>query len=201
VSRTQAAVHDREAAEQLGFDLIGVNEHHQNAYGLMPSPNIMAACLVRRTRRAKILVLGNAMPLYEHPLRVGEELAMLDVISGGRLIAGMVVGLGVEAYTYEINPTFIRERYREAHDLIVRSWTEAGPFHFEGKHYDFRFVNVWPRPFQKPHPPIWIPGSGSIETIQWVAERRYPFVAIPFSPFEVMCRHFDLLREDAATRL
>jgi alkanesulfonate monooxygenase SsuD/methylene tetrahydromethanopterin reductase-like flavin-dependent oxidoreductase (luciferase family) len=190
-----------EAAERLGFDVIGVNEHHQNAYGLMPSPNIMAACLARRTSRIKILVLGNALPLYDHPMRVAEELAMLDVITGGRLITGMVVGLGVEAFTYEVNPTFIRERYREAHDLIVRAWTEPGPFHFEGKHYDFRYVNVWPRPFQQPHPPIWVPGSGSVETIRWVAEKRYPFIAIPFSPFVVMKEHFDVLKEYAWTQL
>jgi len=189
------------AAERLGFDVIGVNEHHQNAYGLMPSPNIMAACLTQRTTRIKILILGNALPLYDHPQRVAEEIAMLDVISGGRIIAGMVVGLGVEAYTYEVNPTFMRERYREAHDLIVRAWTEREPFHFEGKHYDFRFVNVWPRPLQQPHPPIWIPGSGSIETIRWVAERRYPFIAIPFSPIQVMKEHYDTLREYSATAL
>jgi alkanesulfonate monooxygenase SsuD/methylene tetrahydromethanopterin reductase-like flavin-dependent oxidoreductase (luciferase family) len=187
------------AAERLGFDVIGVNEHHQNAYGLMPSPNIMAASLIQRTSRIKVLVLGNALPLYDHPQRVAEELAMLDVLSNGRLITGMVVGLGVEAFTYEINPTFIRERYREAHELIVRAWTEPGPFHFEGKHYDFRWVNVWPRPIQKPHPPIWIPGSGSMETIRFVAERRYPWIALPYSQFDVMKEHFEMLREYAAT--
>ena len=188
-------------AETLGFDAVGVNEHHQSAYGLMPSPNIIAACLAQRTQRVKILILGNALPLYDHPLRVAEELAMLDVISGGRIIAGMVVGLGVEAYTYEVNPTFFRERYREAHDLIVEAWTRPGPFHFEGKHYDFRFVNVWPRPLQQPHPPIWIPGSGSIETIRWVAEHRYPFIALPFSPYQVMQEHYGLLRDYAASTL
>jgi len=187
-------------AEALGFDAIGVNEHHQTAYGLMPSPNIMAAALIQRTSRIKVLVLGNALPLYDHPQRVAEELAMLDVLSAGRLIAGMVVGLGVEAFSYEINPTFVRERYREAHELIVRAWTEPGPFHFEGKHYDFRWVNVWPRPYQQPHPPIWIPGSGSMETIRFVAERKYPWIALPYSQFEVMKEHFDMLREHAATR-
>ena len=189
------------AGERLGFDAIGVNEHHQNAYGLMPSPNIIAAMLVQRTSKVKILVLGNALPLYDHPQRVAEEFAMLDVISGGRLIAGLVVGLGVEAYTYEINPTAFRERYREAHDLIVRAWTEPGPFHFDGKHYNFRWVNPWPLPMQKPHPPIWVPGSGSVETIRWVAEHQYPFTAVPFSPFDVMKEHFDLLREYSSTNL
>jgi alkanesulfonate monooxygenase SsuD/methylene tetrahydromethanopterin reductase-like flavin-dependent oxidoreductase (luciferase family) len=189
-----------EYAAELGFEGIGVNEHHQNAYGLMPSPNIMAAALIQRTSRIKVLVLGNALPLYDHPQRVAEELAMLDVMSAGRLIAGMVVGLGVEAFSYEINPTFVRERYREAHELILRAWTEPGPFHFEGKHYDFRWVNVWPRPYQQPHPPIWIPGSGSMETIRFVAERKYPWIALPYSQFDVMKEHFDMLREHAASR-
>jgi alkanesulfonate monooxygenase SsuD/methylene tetrahydromethanopterin reductase-like flavin-dependent oxidoreductase (luciferase family) len=130
---------------------------------------------------------------------VAEELAMLDVLSAGRLIAGMVVGLGVEAFSYEVNPTFVRERYREAHELIIRAWTEPGPFHFEGKHYDFRWVNVWPRPYQQPHPPIWIPGSGSMETIRFVAERKYPWIALPYSQFDVMKEHFDMLREHAAS--
>src|SRR5260370_532593 len=178
----------RRAAERLGFDVIGANEHHQHPSALMPSPNIMAAPLTQRPSRIKILVLGNALPLYDHPQRVAEELAMLDVLSNGRLITGMVVGLGVEAFTYEINPTFIRARYREAHELIVRVRTAPVPFHFAGKHYDFRLVNVWPRPIQKPHPPIWIPGSGSVETIRFVAERRYPWVARPYSQFAVMKR-------------
>jgi alkanesulfonate monooxygenase SsuD/methylene tetrahydromethanopterin reductase-like flavin-dependent oxidoreductase (luciferase family) len=166
------------AAERLGFDVIGVNEHHQNAYGLMPSPNIMAASLIQRTSRIKILVLGNALPLYDHPQRVAAELAMLDVLSNGRLITGMVVGLGVEAFTYEINPTFIRERYREAHELIVRAWTQEGPFRFEGNHYQHRVVNPWAVPLQKPHPRIWIPGVLSKETIIWAARQRYPYIAL-----------------------
>src|SRR5437868_15238148 len=89
-----------ELADQLGFDGLCVNEHHQNAYGLMPSPNIMAAALARRTSRAKLVILGNVLTLYDHPLRVAEELAMLDVISGGRLVSGQVVGTGNEFFSY-----------------------------------------------------------------------------------------------------
>src|SRR5262249_21696408 len=106
------------AAERLGFDVVGVNEHHQNAYGLMPSPNIMAAALTKMTSHVKILVLGSALPLYDHPLRVAEEVAMLDVMSGGRMIAGMVVGLGVDAYSYAANPTFLRQPRRQDHDPV-----------------------------------------------------------------------------------
>src|SRR2546423_453002 len=74
-----------EYAETLGFDGVCVNEHHQNAYGNMPSPNLVAAMLARRTSRVKIAVVGDALPLYNPPTRIAEEWAMLDVISGGRL--------------------------------------------------------------------------------------------------------------------
>ena len=168
-----------ELADQLGFDGVCVNEHHQNAYGLMPSPNIMAACLARRTTRAKLVILGNVLTLYDHPLRVAEEIAMLDVISGGRVVSGQVVGTGNEFFSYNVNPTYARERFYEAHELIVKAWTEPGPFPWEGTHYRFRYVNVWPRPFQQPHPPIWIPGSGSRETIEWVARKRFTYMVLP----------------------
>jgi alkanesulfonate monooxygenase SsuD/methylene tetrahydromethanopterin reductase-like flavin-dependent oxidoreductase (luciferase family) len=167
-----------ERAEQLGFDGLAVNEHHQTAYGTMPSPNIMAAALVRRTRRARIAILGNALPLRDHPLRVAEELAMLDVLSGGRMISGFVRGIGCEYLSLGVNPAHSRERFYEAHDLIVRAWTEPGPFCFEGKHYRVRYANPWPRPLQKPHPPIWLPSQGSTETIRWGARHRYPFVSV-----------------------
>jgi hypothetical protein len=101
-------------AEELGFDGVCVNEHHQNAYGLMPSPNVIAGALTQRTKRCKIAVIGNALPLYNPPLRVAEEFAMLDVLSGGRLVAGMVVGGGPEYFSYRVNPTTAREKFREA---------------------------------------------------------------------------------------
>jgi alkanesulfonate monooxygenase SsuD/methylene tetrahydromethanopterin reductase-like flavin-dependent oxidoreductase (luciferase family) len=189
---------EMEYAEELGFDGVCVNEHHQNAYGLMPAPNIMAAAIARRTRRAKILILGNGLPLRDHPLRVAEEVAMLDVMSGGRIVSGFVRGIGAEYYSMGINPTYSRERFHEAHDLIIRAWTEPGPFDFEGKHYRVRYVNVWPRPLQKPHPPIWIPGSGSLETINWCAhpDRRYPFLAV-YMPTTQVASLFDLYRQSA----
>lgn len=167
-----------EYAEQLGFDGLGVNEHHQNAYGTMPSPNLVAAALVRRTTTARIAILGNALPLRDHPLRVAEEVAMLDVMSGGRIISGFVRGIGCEYLSFGIDPTRSRERFYEAHDLIVRAWTEDGPFCFEGKHYRVRYANIWPRPLQRPHPPIWLPSQGSTETIRWSAQRRYPFISV-----------------------
>ncbi len=181
---------EMERAETLGYYGLAVNEHHQNAYGTMPSPNLMAAALIRRTQRAKIAILGNALPLRDHPLRIAEELAMLDVMSGGRIISGCVRGIGCEYLSLGINPTYSRERFYEAHDLIVRAWTEDGPFAFEGKHYQVRYANIWPRPLQKPHPPIWLPSQGSTETIHWGAERRYPFVSV-FTSFAQTKRLLD----------
>jgi alkanesulfonate monooxygenase SsuD/methylene tetrahydromethanopterin reductase-like flavin-dependent oxidoreductase (luciferase family) len=159
--------------EELGFDGLVLNEHHQNVYGLMPSPNLVASALTQRTRRAKIVVLGNLLPLHLNPLRVAEEYAMIDSMSGGRLIAGFAVGGGPEAFNYDIPQPQARTRYWEAVDLIHRCWTEDGPFSHEGRHFPLRYVNIWPKPEQRPHPPIWIPGALSIETMEEVAKRGY----------------------------
>jgi alkanesulfonate monooxygenase SsuD/methylene tetrahydromethanopterin reductase-like flavin-dependent oxidoreductase (luciferase family) len=186
-------------AEQLGYDGVCVNEHHQTAYGLMPSPNLIASILARQTSRVKIAVIGNALPLYNPPTRVAEEFAMIDCISGGRLIAGFVVGGGPEYYASGINPAEARERFREAHDLIIRAWTEQGPFRFFSKHYKLNYVNPWPLPVQKPHPPIWIPGVGSLETMQFVAKRRYAYMGIPYFHISVFKRTFEQFREACAS--
>ena len=185
-------------AEEVGFDGVCVNEHHQNAYGLMPSPNLMAAILARQTKQVKLAVIGNALPLYNPPTRIAEEFAMIDCISEGRLIAGFVVGGGPEYFSYGINPTYAREMYREAHDLIIRAWTEPGPFRFFSKHYKLNYVNPWPLPLQKPHPPIWVPGVGSLETMEFVAKRRYSYMGIPYFHISVFKRTFDMFREACA---
>jgi alkanesulfonate monooxygenase SsuD/methylene tetrahydromethanopterin reductase-like flavin-dependent oxidoreductase (luciferase family) len=182
-------------AEELGFDGVCVNEHHQNAYGLMPSPNVIAGALTQRTKTCKIAVIGNALPLYNPPLRVAEEFAMLDVLSNGRLVAGMVIGGGPEYYSYRVDPTHARERFREALDLIVKAWTTPGPFPWHSKHYYVPYVNPWPRPLQQPHPPIWIPGVGSLETIEFVAQRRYAYMGVPYFHIDVFRRVFAQFRE------
>ena len=120
--------------EELGFDGLVLNEHHQNIYGLMPSPNIIAAALTQRTKSARIVVLGNLLPLHLNPLRVAEEYAMIDSITGGRLVAGFAVGGGPEAYNYQVASPQARQQFWEAVDLIVKTWTEDGPFEHEGRH-------------------------------------------------------------------
>lgn len=184
-----------ERADKLGWDSVIVNEHHQNAYGTMPSPNIMAAVLTQRVKRARIGIVGNALPLHDDPLRVAEEIAMLDVISGGRIISGFVRGTGMEYYSYNLNPTLSRERMNEAHDLILQAWTRPGPFAFEGEHYNYRYVNIWPRPIQQP-PPIWLPGTASAETIDFAAQHKYPYMTV-FMTMEQRQRAYDLYRRTA----
>lgn len=182
-------------AEDLGFDGVCVNEHHQNAYGIMPSPNLIASILARQTSRVRIAVVGNALPLYDPPTRVAEEFAMIDNISGGRLIAGLVVGGGPEYYSFSINPAHARERFAEAHDIVLKAWTEPGPFEYIGKHYKLRYVNSWPRPVQQPHPEVWIPGAGSVETVEFVARHRYAYMGIPYFHISVFERMFKMFRE------
>ncbi|CAO5162725.1 LLM class flavin-dependent oxidoreductase [Frankia sp. AiPs1] len=179
-----------EYAEQVGFDGLVVNEHHQTAYGSMPSPNLFAAMLARRTSRAKIAVIGNALPLYHPPTRVAEEFAVLDVVTGGRLIAGMVVGGGPEYYSSGINPAQARGRFNEALDLVLQAWTRPGPFEFHGEYYQIPRVNTWPRPLQQPHPPVWIPGMGSRETMELVAARGFSYVGLPFFHISVFERNY-----------
>jgi alkanesulfonate monooxygenase SsuD/methylene tetrahydromethanopterin reductase-like flavin-dependent oxidoreductase (luciferase family) len=186
------------SAEKLGFDAISVNEHHQTAYGLMPAPNLIASALIQRTSRIRIAILGRALPLANNPIFIAEELAMLDTLSRGRIIAGFVRGIGTEYHATGLNPSFSHERFQEAHDLIVSAWTRPGPFQFEGEHYNFRYVNLWPRPYQNPHPPVWIPSQGSSETIQWAAapERKYPFL-VTFSAFDLVKKYLMSYAEQA----
>jgi len=172
-----------EYAEECGFDGIGVNEHHANGYGLMPSPNLMAAALARRTSKSALVVLGNSIALYNPPLRVAEEFAMLDVISGGRLLAGFPVGTSMDTnYCYGQIPALTREKYREAHDLIMRAWREDEPFTFNGRYNQLRYANCWPKPIQSP-PPIFIPGGGSLETYDFCIENDYVYCYLSFTGY------------------
>ena len=175
-----------EYAADCGFDAVCVNEHHSNGYGLMPSPNLIASSLARRTTDTAICVMGNSLALYNPPTRVAEEFAMIDCISGGRLIAGFPVGSPMDTcYAYGQNPSLLRDRYHEAHDLILRAWTDRDTFAFNGRFNQQRYVNIWPRPVQAPHPPIWVPGGGSIETWQWCAEMDYVYCYLSYYGYKI----------------
>jgi alkanesulfonate monooxygenase SsuD/methylene tetrahydromethanopterin reductase-like flavin-dependent oxidoreductase (luciferase family) len=174
-----------EFAAECGFDAVCVNEHHSNGYGLMPSPNLIASALSRRTTDTALCVMGNSLALYNPPTRVAEEFAMIDCISGGRLIAGFPVGTPMDTcFAYGQNPSMLRDRYYEAHDLVMRAWTEQDTFAFNGRFNQQRYVNIWPRPIQKPHPPIWIPGGGSVETWRWCAEMDHVYAYLSYFGYQ-----------------
>ena len=162
-------------ADESGIDGIMTNEHHSAYWNMKPSANIDAAVISRITKRTRIAILGNIIPI-NNPIRMAEELAMLDCYSGGRLVSGFVRGGAVETLQAGLDPTENRERFEEAHDLIIKCWTTPGPFRWEGKYYHHRAVNPWVLPMQKPHPPIWFPGGSSPESVIWAASRGYTYV-------------------------
>ena len=169
---------ERVFAEEMGFDGLMLNEHHSTPFCMGGVMNLEAAILARITKRAKIVLLGNILPIWDDPLFLAEELAEIDMISRGRLVTGWVRGTGRESVAHNAVPPFNWERFQEAHDFIVEAWTKPGPFRWEGDHYQYRYVNPWARPYQDPHPPIWIPGVMSRNTVAWAAKHRYPYVML-----------------------
>src|SRR5438309_89232 len=165
-------------AEELGFDLVALNEHHGNPFCMGSVMNVEAAVLASRTSRVRIVLIGNPLPTLKHPLRMAEELAEIDLISRGRLVTGWVRGAGSEQFFNNANPAYNREMFNEAHDFIVQAWTRPGPWRYEGKHFHYRHVNPWALPLQKPIPPTIIPGVLSRETALWAADRSYPYLGL-----------------------
>jgi alkanesulfonate monooxygenase SsuD/methylene tetrahydromethanopterin reductase-like flavin-dependent oxidoreductase (luciferase family) len=165
-------------AEECGADGIMLNEHHNAPFCMQAKCNVFASILAAVTKRVKIVLLGNPLPLAENPVRLAEELAMIDMVSKGRLVSGFVRGGGQEQLATGVNPAYNRERFEEAHDLVVKAWTQTGPFRWEGTHYQHRVVNPWAVPLQKPYPRVWVPGVLSKETVIWAAKKRYPYIAL-----------------------
>jgi alkanesulfonate monooxygenase SsuD/methylene tetrahydromethanopterin reductase-like flavin-dependent oxidoreductase (luciferase family) len=161
-----------EAMDRLGYDGVGFNEHHTSPYGLMNSPNLLAAAAAQRTQRLKLLMYGNLLPLHD-PLRLAEELAMLDCMSNGRIVSGFARGIPREHNVYGVPLADSRARFEEAWEIIYRAWTEE-VFSYEGRFWSYRDVAIWPRPVQQPHPPVWVPVTGSKETIEWAGRHNIP---------------------------
>jgi alkanesulfonate monooxygenase SsuD/methylene tetrahydromethanopterin reductase-like flavin-dependent oxidoreductase (luciferase family) len=182
-----------EAADELGLDIM-CNEHHASAACTNSAVPLILAILSRTTKRARLLALGNPVANRSDPIRVAEEMAIIDVVSGGRLEAGLVKGSPEEIANTNTNPVFHRERYWEAVDLITKAWTSHdGPFNWEGRHFQHRQVNIWPRPYQTPHPPVWIT-TLSAGNAREIAIRDYIVAIIMNGPRE--CRKiFDVYRE------
>lgn len=159
-------------ADQLGLDIF-LNEHHATATCMCSAGVIPLAILARETKRARLLILGYPIGNRPDPLRAAEELATIDVISGGRLEMGFVKGVPYELPVANENPVVLMDRFWEAHDLIIKALTtHDAPFNWEGEYFHYRHVNVWPRPWQQAHPPAWITTSSPSNARQ-IARRRH----------------------------
>jgi alkanesulfonate monooxygenase SsuD/methylene tetrahydromethanopterin reductase-like flavin-dependent oxidoreductase (luciferase family) len=169
-----------QGADRLGWDSLLLNEHHQTSLAMTPSPNLIASILATTTENAAIALCGNSLALYNPPVRVAEEIAMLDCLSGGRMIAGIVFGTPMDtAFSYGVPPVELRDRFHEARELIHRAWKAEAPFAFNGRYSKLRYVNPWPRPVQD-ELPVWIPGSGSVETWDVVNDFGYCYGYLSF---------------------
>ncbi len=176
-------------ADELGYDWVSVSEHHY-APGLMtPNPIVLAAAASQRTKNVKLAVLGPLMPLT-NPVRVAEEIAMLDSISGGRAVVLPLRGTPNEHKTYSPDgaPSPItRELTQEGTRLMMKAWQEPLPFSWRGEHFSFEHVSVWPRVLQDPHPPVFFSGN-SDESIEFAAANHLN-LAIGFAPASVVASH------------
>jgi alkanesulfonate monooxygenase SsuD/methylene tetrahydromethanopterin reductase-like flavin-dependent oxidoreductase (luciferase family) len=186
-------------ADELGLNIM-LNEHHQTATCLDAAAPLSAAILARQTKKARICILGNPIANRGDPIRIAEEMAMIDCISRGRLDCGFVRGVPYEIFAANTNPTQTVERLWEGVDLVVKAWTtHDGPFNFEGRFWHKRAVNVWPRPYQQPHPQIWITGSSDKVGIAKVAERGYVFATF-LQPYDKVKEMFDVYRANFVER-
>ena len=157
--------------ERMGFDGVAFNEHHVTPYGLMNSPNLLAASIAQRTSKLKLLMYGNLLPIH-NPLRLAEEIAMLDCLSNGRIICGVARGAPREYKVYNVPLDELRARFDECYEIMRRAWTEES-FTYEGKFHQFKNVAIWPRPMQQPMP-VWVPVSRSKDSIEWAAANNIP---------------------------
>jgi alkanesulfonate monooxygenase SsuD/methylene tetrahydromethanopterin reductase-like flavin-dependent oxidoreductase (luciferase family) len=178
--------------DALGYDGLVVNEHHSTFYSLMPACTLIAAALAVLTKRAKICVFGTPISLT-YPHRLAEEYAMLDVISGGRLECAFPLGTGMEYWVNPISPVTARERFRESMDVLMQAWNRPGPSSYDGKYHQYKYLNPFPTPYQKPHPRIYVVGSGTEDTIQYAAENGFGYSQV-FTPVAQQLKSFENYR-------
>ena len=164
---------------RLGYDGIALTEHGQSSYDMMPNPDLVASALAYMTEVEQldtaIFPMGRSLGKAREPIRVAEEYAMIDVMSGGRLVAGFPIGLHYDASINNgVPPIEIRPRFDENLELLLRAWTDPAPFAWNGQYNQYSSVNLWPRPLQ-PQPPVWITGIGNPRTMQMCLERNFAF--------------------------
>jgi alkanesulfonate monooxygenase SsuD/methylene tetrahydromethanopterin reductase-like flavin-dependent oxidoreductase (luciferase family) len=195
VQAYQGMIERLQFVEELGFDWVSVSEHHYSPRILSPAPIVSASYIAARLKKITIALLGPIVP-QSNPVRVAEELAMLDTLAQGRLVVGLLRGTTNEYLTYGLNPAEARERTDEGMEIILRAWTEPQPFGWQGRHFQYRTVSIWPRPLQQPHPPTYALGT-SRESCEFAA-RHHLGCGVSYGPFEVMGKVTRYYREQCA---
>src|SRR5215468_8266417 len=193
----QGTIERLQFVEELGFDWVSFSEHHYGARILTPSPIVMAAHMAAHLHNVKIAVLGPIISL-NNPVRVAEEFAMLDNLTQGRLVVGLLRGTTNEYLVFDVKPEEAREKTTEGMELILKAWTEPHPFGWQGRHFRYRTVSVWPRPLQQPHPPTFALGT-SKEAGAFAARNRIG-LGVSYGPFEVMGKVTAYYREQCGKR-
>ena len=191
----QAALAQATLADEAGFDWVSCSEHHYTPLLQTPNAAVFAAALSQVIRKAKIAVLGPLVSM-NNPVRIAEELAMLDQLSSGRLVVLFLRGTPNEFLAYDTNPDETRSRTQEASTLILRALTEPQPFGWEGRHYRFRTVSVWPGPVQRPHPPMYYSGN-SLESATFAAAHRLG-LGISFYPPHMVAQLIGHYKQECA---
>jgi alkanesulfonate monooxygenase SsuD/methylene tetrahydromethanopterin reductase-like flavin-dependent oxidoreductase (luciferase family) len=175
----EAALGNARLADELGFDWVSVSEHHFGPGIMTPNPHVFAGALTQVVKRATIALLGPIVSI-NNPVRLAEEIALLDQMSGGRIVAFLLRGTPNEFNTYYVLPAETRERAQEAIKLIEHALEEPQPFGWAGRYFHYPTVSVWPRPAQTPHPPIFSSGN-SPESCVFAAQNHHG-LAMSFIP-------------------
>jgi alkanesulfonate monooxygenase SsuD/methylene tetrahydromethanopterin reductase-like flavin-dependent oxidoreductase (luciferase family) len=189
------ALNNARIADELGFDWVSVSEHHYAPGIMSPNASVWAGALTQVVKRAKIALLGPIVSI-NNPVRLAEEIAQLDMMSGGRIVVFMLRGTPNEFNTYYVNPGETRERAQEAIKLIERALTEPQPFGWEGRYFRYPTVSVWPRPTQAPHPPIFSSGN-SPESCLFAAQNHHG-LAMSFIPPHLVAEAVQLYKSECA---
>jgi alkanesulfonate monooxygenase SsuD/methylene tetrahydromethanopterin reductase-like flavin-dependent oxidoreductase (luciferase family) len=173
-----------EIMDRTGYDAVWLAEHHFSDFSVCPSVHMVGTLAAARTRRLRIGTGVSLAPFY-HPLRLAEEVALLDQLSGGRVNWGAGRGFArVEFEAFGVPPDESTARFRETVEIVLRAWTEE-KLHFAGKHFRFDGIEVLPKPLQQPHPPVWMAAS-SQGAIDWAAGSGYSILMDPHSsPAEI----------------
>ncbi len=182
-------------SEALGFDSLWANEHHFDAYGgIIPSPPTMLAGLSQRTRTARLGTSIVVLPLHS-PIEIAEQLAMVDLMSGGRVEFG--IGRGFVEFDYDrlgISREDSQARMREQLEVILKAWS-GEPFSHEGRFYKYDNIEVWPRPEQRPHPPIWLACAQTPPSFEWAGQMGYSILTVAYRSVQTLIANNKIYRE------